>query len=335
MARLHQRTRPRRRRAGRRGDFAAAFAGTLDNAAEFESDLVRRRPRAARQRSGATLIAAGFRAYGESLPGRLRGIFAGVVTDGIAGIRLPRPPRLRRRSSTAMTRDGFYAATEAKQVVAGAGIPHQPDLDVVERIFFNTYDDDTPLRAAGSSAAAEGARDRGRTGRRSTAPLLGPGGAARERSDSRRRAGRAVRRAHGPGGGAVPHRPGRHLAQRRDRLAGRRGVRRAAARRAERAAAARAFGRLPALSLGRRATVHRARRHPLRDPAAHVRATGQRPRRPGALGRAGGRSLSPQPRWRTTQRTTGWRASSGFEPSSPASTPSSSVRSTGTSSTTT
>lgn len=145
--------------------IAAAFAGALDNRAEVERDLVRRRLVVPPSSPGA-LIAAGFRAYGEDLPARLRGVFAGIVTDGTRAYafrdHLGYELLFYRQDG-----GGFYAATEAKQIVAGAGIPREPDPDVVERIFFNTYDDDTPCalrgvrrlpKAHGMTAGPAGAR---------------------------------------------------------------------------------------------------------------------------------------------------------------------------------
>lgn len=127
--------------------FAAVFAGALDNAEELERDLAARGPIAPGS-SPAALVAAGFRAYGEQLPGRLRGVFAAVVTDGTRAYafrdHLGYELMFYRHDAS-----GFYAATEAKQVVAGAGIVREPDLDVVERIFFNDYDDDTPCALRG------------------------------------------------------------------------------------------------------------------------------------------------------------------------------------------
>jgi asparagine synthetase B (glutamine-hydrolysing) len=41
-------------------------------------------------------------------------------------------------------------ATEAKQVVAGDGLPRVPDLDVVTSIFYGAYDDDTPAALVGA-----------------------------------------------------------------------------------------------------------------------------------------------------------------------------------------
>jgi asparagine synthase (glutamine-hydrolysing) len=75
-------------------------------------------------------------------------VFAGIVTDG------SRAYAFRDHIGYGLLfyrhgRDGFYAATEAKQVVAGAGIPREPDLDVVESIFFNSFDHDTPCALRG------------------------------------------------------------------------------------------------------------------------------------------------------------------------------------------
>lgn len=131
------------------GGFAAAFAGRLDNAIEVERDLVHRRLVRPGDRSNpAMLIAAGFRAYGEDLPARLRGVFAGIVSDGT------RAYAFRDHFGYELLfyrhdASGFYAATEVKQVIAGAGIPREPDLDVIERIFFKNYDDGTPCALRG------------------------------------------------------------------------------------------------------------------------------------------------------------------------------------------
>ena len=127
--------------------LAAAFAGTLDNAAELERDLVGR-GLVAGGSDHATLIAVGYRAWGEDLPARLRGIFAAVVTDGERAYGF----RDHLGYGTLFYRHAggdFYAATEAKQVVAGAGIAREPDLEVVDRLFFNLYDDDTPCALRG------------------------------------------------------------------------------------------------------------------------------------------------------------------------------------------
>ena len=133
---------------------------------------------------------------------------------------------------------GLFAATEAKQVVAGAGIPKEPDLEVVERIVFNDLDDEMPCALARRSPAAQGARSLTTTTNSvqlerywkpesllETADLSGI--EMQERFDEL--LGQAVSRC------LTGTRS--DLAQRRHRLARRRRVRRAQASRAERPAA--------------------------------------------------------------------------------------------------
>lgn len=126
---------------------AAGFAGSLDNASELRAELGRRGA-APGSSSPAALIAAAHRVYGEALPARLRGVFTVAVTDGE---RLHCFRDHLGYASLFYRRDGggFYAATEAKQVIAGAGLRREPDLEVVERILFGTVDDDMPCAVRG------------------------------------------------------------------------------------------------------------------------------------------------------------------------------------------
>jgi asparagine synthetase B (glutamine-hydrolysing) len=133
-------------------NLAVAFVGCLDNAADLARELERGgfAPTRSTQLAASlpALLAAGFQAYGEDLPARLRGVFAGAITDGervycfrdLIGYR----PLFYRRDGR-----GFYAASEAKQVVAGAGIPRAPDIEVAERIFYRSVSDDTPSALSG------------------------------------------------------------------------------------------------------------------------------------------------------------------------------------------
>ena len=132
------------------GDLAIAFNGTVTNAAELAALLARRGDLASPSPVPPLpeLLAAGFRSFGRALPSRLRGTFAGAVSDGRAvtafrdhiGYR-----SLFHRSDA----NGFLAAVEAKQVVAGAGIPSRPNLEVVERVFYRDATDDTPCALDG------------------------------------------------------------------------------------------------------------------------------------------------------------------------------------------
>lgn len=126
---------------------AVAFAGSLDNADDLSAEFARRGV-APGADSPAALIAAGHRVFGEQLPTRLRGVFTCAITDGERlhcfrdhlgyGLLFYRPDG-----------DDFYAATEVKQIVAGAGLRRRPDLEVVERILFGTVDDDMPCAISG------------------------------------------------------------------------------------------------------------------------------------------------------------------------------------------
>jgi asparagine synthase (glutamine-hydrolysing) len=155
---------------GTADQLAIVFVGSLDNAADLARDL--------QERGSATigeglpdaslpaLLAAGFRVYGEDLPARLRGVFAGAITDGERVFcfrdHIGYRPLFYRSDSR-----GFFAATEAKQIVVGAGIPREPDLEVVYAIFFRTFSDETPSalkgvrrlpKATGISADGDGVR---------------------------------------------------------------------------------------------------------------------------------------------------------------------------------
>ncbi|HEX6399354.1 MAG TPA: asparagine synthase-related protein, partial [Actinomycetota bacterium] len=131
------------------GEFAIAFAGTVDNVAELARDAGIREGMD-RDRSSADVLLATFRREGEALPGVLRGAYAIVVTDGVTLWTF----RDHLGMGTLFYRDDpdrFYAASEAKQVVAGSGVPLEPDLDVLEAIFYSDYDDGTPSALRGVS----------------------------------------------------------------------------------------------------------------------------------------------------------------------------------------
>jgi len=121
------------------------FTGTLDNADELERRFPGRDGDGAR--TTADLLLSAFAELGESLAPLLRGDFACIVGDG------------RRLSAfrdhigfeTLFERDdpaGVFVATEAKQVLAGAGLPREPDLEIVEAMYFGDIEDSTasPLR---------------------------------------------------------------------------------------------------------------------------------------------------------------------------------------------
>jgi asparagine synthase (glutamine-hydrolysing) len=120
---------------------AAAFAGSLDNRAELNAELAEGGFRVEGDDPAATALVA-FRAWGDKAPARLRGAFTGAFSDGLT----VRTFRDHLGFRTLFYRDGpdaFLAATEPKQVVAGAGISREPDLEAVRDIFFGRLDDRT------------------------------------------------------------------------------------------------------------------------------------------------------------------------------------------------
>jgi asparagine synthase (glutamine-hydrolysing) len=108
---------------------AAVVTGTLDNADELGLD----------GGDPAAQVLAAFDAWGEDAPARLRGVFSGGWTDGTKLVvfrdQLGLAPLFHRESP-----DGFVAATEGKQVAAGAGIAREPDVEAVEAMFFGRFD---------------------------------------------------------------------------------------------------------------------------------------------------------------------------------------------------
>jgi len=116
------------------GGRAAVVTGSLDNLGEVEAALGLSEP----DGPGATLLAA-IEAWGAAAPARFRGVFAGAWTDGddllVFRDHLGLAPLFHRESA-----DSFVAATEGKQVAAGAGVAREPDVEAVEAMFFGRFD---------------------------------------------------------------------------------------------------------------------------------------------------------------------------------------------------
>ena len=142
-----------------RNGLVLGFTGTLDNADELERRFPGRDGGGAR--STADLLLSAFAEVGESLAPLLRGDFACVVGDG----RRLWAFRDQIGFETLFERDDpacVLVATEAKQVLAGAGLPREPDLEIVEAMYFGDIQDSTasPLRGvrrllAGTLLSAE------------------------------------------------------------------------------------------------------------------------------------------------------------------------------------
>jgi asparagine synthase (glutamine-hydrolysing) len=107
----------------------AVVTGAIDNADELGLDAA----------DPAALVLAAVDRWGAQAPARLRGVFAGAWSDGTELVvfrdQLGLAPLFHRESA-----DGFVAATEGKQVAAGAGIAREPDVESVEAMFFGRFD---------------------------------------------------------------------------------------------------------------------------------------------------------------------------------------------------
>src|SRR5688500_9206519 len=136
------------------GGIIAALSGRLDNAAELHQELTDAGTPPV-STAGADIVVAAHRAFGLSAPNHMRGAFAGIVTDGDklwcfrdhVGFR----PLFYRDEPRA-----FFAASEARQVVAGAQISEAPDFDAIEAMFFGRLDSDGPAALKGVSRLAQG-----------------------------------------------------------------------------------------------------------------------------------------------------------------------------------
>lgn len=130
------------------GSFAAAFTGSLDNLADLARGLSDRGTPVRPPIDPARLLIALFEQYGEDAPRRLRGAFAAIVTDGRRLMCFRDHVGLRSLFYREDAR-GVFVATEAKQVVAGSGLVRNPNLDVLEAVYFGAADDETPSALEG------------------------------------------------------------------------------------------------------------------------------------------------------------------------------------------
>jgi asparagine synthetase B (glutamine-hydrolysing) len=128
-------------------DFAVAFTGRLDNTEELRT-LLEAEGEHSFGDSPASVVAALFRRHGDAGPALMRGSFAVAITDGerMWAFR----DQLGFRSLFHRVEPGrTLVASEAKQVAAGAQIAREPDIDVLEAIFYMELDDQTPSALRG------------------------------------------------------------------------------------------------------------------------------------------------------------------------------------------
>jgi asparagine synthase (glutamine-hydrolysing) len=135
------------------GSIMAALSGRLDNATELRRTLAAAGTPPASP-ADADIVVAAFRVFGVDAPNKMRGAFAGIVTDGRnvwcfrdhIGFR----PLFYRDDPRA-----FFAASEPRQIVVGAGISEEPDLEVLEQMFFGRMVSDTPAALKGAARQAQ------------------------------------------------------------------------------------------------------------------------------------------------------------------------------------
>jgi asparagine synthase (glutamine-hydrolysing) len=132
------------------GPWSCSFAGVLDNRAALASELG-----LAPDASAAEVALTGLVARGDAFANAMRGVYGVVATDGREVVAwrdhiglMPLFYRVEPRR--------VIVATEAKQVVAGAGLPYEPDLDVVVAIVHEDVTDDTPAALRGVARLRKG-----------------------------------------------------------------------------------------------------------------------------------------------------------------------------------
>src|SRR5687768_14137807 len=105
--------------------------------------------------SDADVVVAAFRQFGPEVVNRFRGAFAGAVTDG----RTVWAFRDHVGFRVLFYRDDpqqFILASDAKSVLAAAQLPAEPDLEVLEAIFFGGLPSHTPSALKGVSRVPQG-----------------------------------------------------------------------------------------------------------------------------------------------------------------------------------
>ncbi len=124
---------------GTDGPWVCALLGPLDNIDDLAREL------GVSSENSASVVAAAFGRWGDGAAVRLRGAVAGIVTDGERGWAF----RDHIGGRTFFYRDDgdfWCGATEAKQVVAGAGLTRRPNVEAVTRTYFRGTSPDSALQ---------------------------------------------------------------------------------------------------------------------------------------------------------------------------------------------
>ncbi len=114
--------------------LVAAFAGRLDNVPELRGALIGAGT-PPHSDAPADLVEAAWLRWGERAPERMRGHFAAAISDG-ERIWCFRDQVEIRAAFYRSDDSGAHFGSEAKQVLAGAGVAREADLDAVEAILF-------------------------------------------------------------------------------------------------------------------------------------------------------------------------------------------------------
>ncbi len=129
------------------GAWMAAFSGTLDNAVPLAKVLSETGHKPA-STDAADIAVAAFQAFGAEAPNRMRGEFVGAVSDGrqmwCFRDHIGFKPLFYRDDPRA-----FFVAMEPKQIIEGANLKREPNLEVLERIFYGQLPPDLPSALQG------------------------------------------------------------------------------------------------------------------------------------------------------------------------------------------
>ena len=121
------------------GEAGAVVSGAIDNRLELNAELERGGAALAGDSPAHTLLAAYF-AWGERAFERLRGVFAGAVVQG-QELTLFRDHVGFGTILFRQDADSVWAASEAKQVIVGAGIPRRANHEALADIFYGRLDE--------------------------------------------------------------------------------------------------------------------------------------------------------------------------------------------------
>lgn len=119
-----------------------AFNGALDNDAELRSSLAAEGAPPPSENTPAGTILAAFEHWGDAFAERLRGSFTLALTDGREVVccrdQFGAKPFFYRDNA-----EGFFAANEVKQVIAGSGIRREPNMEHLVKVLYGGIIDST------------------------------------------------------------------------------------------------------------------------------------------------------------------------------------------------